>query len=278
MIDTEPTLRAADHRARRGHRRDWVIAAVLLVLAGWVGWQQVRLDDQADTARQQRDAATAQSVTFADQVLRACGDTDVLARQLAAAGLCGQAAEVRREPVPGEPGPAGEPGRGITTTAVTPAGDLIITYTDGTTESKGRVVGRDGQPGPAGRGVRSATVTDGRLVVSYTDGTSETVGVVVGPAGAVGVAGRDGEDGEDGRGVQSVTVNADRHLVVRYSDGSSSDAGEVPTVAGPAGPPGPAGPACPEGTLLVSRVIDPDGLGPEPLQTWRVCVEQQEQP
>lgn len=44
----------------------------------------------------------------------------------------------------GSGGGGGSDGRGITTALVNPDGDLIITYTDATTENAGHVVGADG--------------------------------------------------------------------------------------------------------------------------------------
>lgn len=52
-----------------------------------------------------------------------------------------------------------------------------------------------------------------------------------------GPQGPAGERGEDGRGIESVTVE-DGRLVLRFTDGSEQDAGEV---VGPQGPIGPAG-------------------------------------
>jgi hypothetical protein len=58
--------------------------------------------------------------------------------------------------------------------------------------------GADGQTGPAGK--------DGK------DGTN----------------GKDGKDGAPGRGIQSVTINAQNHLIVTYTDGNTDDAGLLP--------------------------------------------------
>ena len=37
----------------------------------------------------------------------------------------------------------------------------------------------------------------------------------------------DGVDGEDGKGIQSVTVNAQDHLIITYTDGTTVDAGQI---------------------------------------------------
>ena len=39
--------------------------------------------------------------------------------------------------------------------------------------------------------------------------------------------GVDGENGEDGKGIQSVSVNAENHLIITYTDGTSADAGQI---------------------------------------------------
>ena len=47
--------------------------------------------------------------------------------------------------------------------------------------------------------------------------------------------------GKDGLSVVSLAVNAERHLIVTFSDGSTADAGEVPTVQGVKGEQGEKG-------------------------------------
>ncbi len=39
--------------------------------------------------------------------------------------------------------------------------------------------------------------------------------------------GADGQDGEDGKGIQSVSVNENNHLIITYSDGTTTDAGQI---------------------------------------------------
>ncbi len=101
----------------------------------------------------------------------------------------------------GERGPKGEdgaPGRGITATSVNGAGNLLVTYTDGTVADLGRVVGATGvqgvpgNTGSTGRGIQSSAITNGRLVLTYTDGTTADVGAVVGPQGVAGTNGTNG--------------------------------------------------------------------------------------
>lgn len=43
-----------------------------------------------------------------------------------------------------------------------------------------------------------------------------------------GADGTDGIDGAPGRGVQSVSIDGQNHLIITYTDGSTSDAGLLP--------------------------------------------------
>ena len=165
--------------------------------------------------------------------------------------------------------------RGIKSVTINDEGHLIITYTDGTTEDAGKVVGsdgkdgkdgdkgdkgdagqdgKDGADGKGGRGIKSVTTNDkGEVVVTYTDGTSEILGTLAGSKGDQGMPGRDGfdgapgrdgtdgrdgangKDGKDGRGIKSVTSDADGNLVITYTDGTSETVKSGDKPATPAG-------------------------------------------
>ncbi|MGV0362617.1 ExeM/NucH family extracellular endonuclease [Corynebacterium minutissimum] len=167
-----------------------------------------------------------------------------------------------------DPAPADD-ARGIKSVTINDEGHLIITYTDGTTEDAGKVVGKDGQDGKDGdkgepgqdgkdgtdgedgpdgndgedgRGIKSVTTNDkGEVVVTYTDGTSEILGTLAGSKGDQGAPGRDGtdgqngKDGKDGRGIKSVTTDANGNLVVTYTDGTSETVKTGDKPAAPAG-------------------------------------------
>jgi hypothetical protein len=143
---------------------------------------------------------------------RGIGATHIVAGDLYVVYTDGTSIDVGQ--VLGPTGATGQTGRGITASVVNTAGDLVLTYSDGATSDVGHVVGPQGQqgiigrpgtdgatgptgaPGPtgaAGRGVVSATVTDGHLLITYTDGTTADVGPVVGPTGATGPTGADGQ-------------------------------------------------------------------------------------
>jgi hypothetical protein len=131
----------------------------------------------------------------------------------------------------GAKGSDGTNGRGIVSSALggSSGTDLIITYTDGTTNDVGNVVGSNGKDGANGvEGVNGANGTDGAN-------------------GSNGADGKDGVDGASGRGVLTVTINSASHLIVTYTDGTSDDVGLLP--AGPQG----------VGVQSVSLENDPSG-------------------
>lgn len=196
---------------------------LLVLMAGMVGAASVlMMSFVAGGETRRADVAEVQAekgLDLAAEVERRCRAGGDLAAELGA--LCRQAQEVQNAPV--HEARDGAPGRGIAGTAISPAGHLVITYTDGKVEDKGPVVGH----GVPGRGILASTVQNGALVLSYSDGTTETVGPVV------GAAGRDGEDGAPGRGITSVAISADFRLLVTYTDGDTVDVGPLP--AGPAG-------------------------------------------
>lgn len=160
-------------------------------------------------------------------------------------------------PQPRVVGPPGESGNGILFADIE-NGHLILTYTKSGRQDVGVVVGSPGrpgksgkpgrpgspgprgptgssgapgtpgEPGPTGRSITGSDVANGHLVLTFTnpDGSTDTqdMGRVVGPAG---------------RGVQSIVVDANGHLIVTYDDGTVQDAGQVPFM-----------PQCPPGTSL----------------------------
>jgi len=86
---------------------------------------------------------------------------------------------------------------------------------------------------PVARHLTGTMITrGGELAVSYSDGTSERLGLVVGPPGEQGLSGRDGavgaigargDDGPRGRDGISITgaaINRDGELLLTLSDGT----------------------------------------------------------
>ncbi len=86
--------------------------------------------------------------------------------------------------------------QGIASTTVNENGELIVTYTDGTTENLGVVKGADGAPGADGKD--GAPGADGKDGAPGADGKDGKDGVD-GKDGAPGADGKDGKDGSDGQ-------------------------------------------------------------------------------
>lgn len=247
----------ARHRLRLIPRSWLLLIALGAVAVMFLAWsfitaQQGREEAQEQTGvvEQQRDATAAQARDLAAQIKVACTSGALQGP------VCEQAEQVAETPVPtpqpgipGDPGDPGPPGRGVSDMTIDPAGRLIVTYTDGTVENVGPVVGAagaDGEPGEPGRGIADVEIIGGRLVVTFSDGATDDLGPVV------GADGNDGTDGRDGRGIASVD-QVDGRLVITYTDGTTQDAGPLP--AGPQGDQGPMGPAgeweCPAGSRLL---------------------------
>lgn len=201
---------------------------------------------KVDAVTQEKDTKTSQLATVSqvadttsDKNTELCLRGGPAAKEMEQAGLCELAKQLKQAiiaaaptPVPGAQGAQGKPGengangRGITATAIV-GGHFQVTYTDGTTEDKGVIIG---PAGPAGRGITSSIVNNGHLVLVYSDGKSEDVGQVVGKDGQPGAAGKDGvpgKDGAPGRGITSITTDAG-HLIITYTDGTTTDLGPLP--------------------------------------------------
>jgi len=230
---------------QHGDRQRWFVVGVLALAVAFMIYQQVMSNLSRNDA-----VSTAQSL--AEPVDKLCRDDPTARRQIGDES-CDQAAEVQQNPsvaaLPPRDGRDGEPGRGIRSTAVDATGHLIVTFTDGTREDEGVVVGATGATGaagPDGRSISSSTLDDaGQLVLTFTDGVTDVVGRVV------GVDGTDGDDGKPGRGVARTEARGGRLLV--YYD----DAPDVPVDVGPL-PVGPAGPAGPAGRGITTLNLDLD--------------------
>lgn len=173
--------------------------------------------------------------------------------------LCKQARQIADDPTAtvapvkgekgdkGNTGQTGEPGRGVTS-FTQKDGDLVVSYTDGTTEDVGRIVGKDGiagatgKDGKDGRGILSTDLQSGSLIINFTDGTSQNLGIIVGPAGDpgqtgatgatgpkgdTGATGATGAQGVPGISVTSVRLDATNNVLVTYSDGRQEVAGQI---------------------------------------------------
>ncbi|MGO1049774.1 hypothetical protein [Crossiella sp. CA198] len=207
---------AARARDRRGHRWNWILGG--LAALAMVAFAVQYLTDRAGL-RSEVDSLSARAEVLQSHAAAADAAARALDQQIRALG---QTPVVTPRPDP----PAPTPARGIAGTTVTNDGRLLVAYSDGVTEDKGRILGKDGKDGVSPPGITGAELLDGVLVLRWSDGRAEILGRVIGPTGATG------------RGLRSVTV-AEGRLVVTYDDGTTQDAGALPP--GPPGPPGPAG-------------------------------------
>lgn len=111
----------------------------------------------------------------------------------------------------GEPGPKGEPGATGAQGIQGPAGPA----------------GPQGEPGPKGeQGEKGEQGIQGLQGPTGPQGEPGIQGEK-GEAGAQGEQGPAGEPGKDGRGITSVTIKADGHLQIDYSDSTNVDVGKV---------------------------------------------------
>jgi len=152
----------------------------------------------------------------------------------------------------GEDGKDGQDGLSIVSSTINAAGELVITYSDNTTDNLGKVVGgngkdgvngTDGADGKDGISVTQAEInSEGELVLHFSNGQRSNLGKVVGAAGKDGVNGTDGKDGvngtdgkdgvdgtdgKDGVSITSSKINDKGELVLEYSDGGVSNLGVV---------------------------------------------------
>lgn len=135
-------------------------------------------------------------------------------------------------------GTNGTDGIGITSIEKTSTSGLVDTYTiilsNGNTSTftvTNGANGTDGTDGSDGNGIVSVTKTSSEgLVDTYTilfdNGSSTTFEITNGKDGTNGT---DGAPGADGISVSNVSINASNHLIITLSNGTTVDAGTVPS-------------------------------------------------
>ena len=129
-------------------------------------------------------------------------------------------------------------------------GELVVTYSDDSTETLGVVRAENGENGADGVGITKAEINaDGELVITYSDNRAVTVGKVVGANGATGAPGAPGADGKDGVGIQSITLSEDgKSIIITYTD-ETKDATVIPL-------PGASGEACDHAAMWTAGKYD----------------------
>lgn len=253
-----------------------LILAALIPLSIWFTAHAQNTQTALDSANSSVTAVKSQAAPLAGQVQGLCDGSqgEAAATAVANAGACTQASKVQSAIAgpagpsgpAGAPGESGAPGRGIASTHLA-NGDLIVVYSDGSSEDVGEVTGPQGATGAAGKGITGSAIVGTDLVITYSDGTSADLGNVVGPqgvagaAGAVGANGQPGATGANGVSVSSVVINSAGHLVVTYSDGTTGDAGPVPQAQ-----------VCPDGSApTTTSITEPSGLSTTQVSGVLVC-------
>ena len=110
----------------------------------------------------------------------------------------------------GKDGATGDPGRGVSRLLIDANGHLVATFTDGTTDDVGLIVGKDGADGVDGKSIDPATVS--QMVHDETVKAFAGIGEIVQravdaiPVPKDGVDGAPGRDGLNGKSVELETV------------------------------------------------------------------------
>ena len=163
----------------------------------------------------------------------------------------------------GTDGTSGTDGISISAAVINESGELIISYSDGTTANLGKVVGSDGingvngTNGKDGISVSSAEINSlGELVLSFSNGQRANVGAVVGAKGdkgdkgeqglqgakgEKGDKGENGLNGSDGIGVKKSEINSAGELVITYTNDLTENLGPVVGAKGDKGDKGDQG-------------------------------------
>jgi hypothetical protein len=117
-------------------------------------------------------------------------------------------------------GDRGDDGRGIKRLLLK-AKNLIVSYTDGTAENIGVIVGNDGKDGISI--IDASQNTKGELVITYSNGVDKNVGLVRGKDGDDGKP----KDGKDGRGIKNCEINDDGEFCIYYTDDTEENHGKI---------------------------------------------------
>ena len=112
---------------------------------------------------------------------------------------------------PGQPGQPGEPGRGVHQVEINANGQLVITYTDGTSSTLDKVVGENGQDGTS---IIAAQInSQGHLILTFNDEHTLDCGNVM---------------GTDGVGIRDIAFNESGELIITMTDDNIINCGKIP--------------------------------------------------
>ena len=122
-------------------------------------------------------------------------------------------------------------GRSVTLASVNSDGQLVITYSDGSSVNLDKLVGINGIDGVS---ISNSAINDkGELIITYSNGQICNLGKVVGVDGKNGINGINGSDGnngkngQDGISVVKSEINSNGELVVTYSNSVIDNLGKV---------------------------------------------------
>ena len=131
----------------------------------------------------------------------------------------------------GKNGANGKDGRSVTLASVNSDGQLVITYSDGSSVNLDKLVGINGIDGVS---ISNSAINDkGELIITYSNGQICNLGKVVGVDGKNGINGINGSDGnngkngQDGISVVKSEINSNGELVVTYSNSVIDNLGKV---------------------------------------------------
>ena len=122
--------------------------------------------------------------------------------------------------------------------------------------------GTDGTNGTDGISVAAAVINEnGELIITYSDGTTANLGKIVGSDGINGVNGTNGTDGKDGISVSSAEINSEGELVLSFSNGQRANVGAVVGAKGDKGEQGLRGAKGEKGDKGENGLNGSDGIG-----------------
>ena len=125
---------------------------------------------------------------------------------------------------------------GVASATINEEGKLVITYSDGTIATLGKVIGPRGEQGIQGekgdtgaQGEKGEQGSQGEQGVQGIQGEKGEQGIQgeKGDKGDTGAAGQDGQDGQNGVGISRAEINAENELVLTLSNGQSINLGAV---------------------------------------------------
>ena len=145
-------------------------------------------------------------------------------------GKDGQNGADGKDGINGTNGADGKDGRGIKKTEINAIGELVVTYTDDTTDNLGVIISDNGGAGTGAIAPRIQINSSTNEWEISTDGGNTYVSTGVkatGADGKDGANGTDGKDGANGISVTGATINDEKELILTFSDGAEKNLGVV---------------------------------------------------